>query len=230
MENAAEALKLAGWVLIFVLALSLSMNALSEARQSIDQILIASDRDYVTTYVEQSKDTHRIVGAAQIVPTIYRAYRENFKVRIVYEGTNWAEKKPFYQIYVLNSSGERTTKPIFEIDLENQNLDGETEKEYFLRRILFGEGPNVQNNIDRTLENNLTTTLALNERSSNSLMDKDFLNSETGFYGFITSSGNKIYAREELGVYLQEEVEGTVIESTANKTEKRVVTYYLKKE
>ena len=234
MDNASEALQLAGWVLIFVLALSLSMSAFTQARQSIDRILLASDRDYIATYIDKgSGKTHRIVGAETIVPTIYRAYRENFKVRIVYEkseeGLDWAEsdKVALYQIETLRSDGyTKVPKRVFEIDLEDQNLGDETMKEYFIQRVLFGES-----GYDATLERKLTSNIISQKRYSAVSVDgRDFINSTGGLYDFIISketSGKKVYAREELGVYFQEEVDGTHIESIANKTEKRVVTYYL---
>ena len=46
MENAAEALQMAAAVLIFVLALSLSINAFGEARVASQTILEYSDREY----------------------------------------------------------------------------------------------------------------------------------------------------------------------------------------
>jgi len=84
MENAAEALKMAGGVLIFVLALSICINAFTNTRQGIDNIVLYSDREFLTTYVEQNKGTKRIVGAESIVPTIYRAYKENIKIKKIY--------------------------------------------------------------------------------------------------------------------------------------------------
>ena len=56
MENAGEALQIAAAVLIFVLALSISINAFGEARQSAQIVLEA------------------------IVPAIYKAYKENYKI------------------------------------------------------------------------------------------------------------------------------------------------------
>ena len=50
MENAAQALRLAAWVLIFVTALSIIMNAFSIAKTSIDSVLTTADREYITTY------------------------------------------------------------------------------------------------------------------------------------------------------------------------------------
>ena len=90
MENAAEALKMAAAVLIFVVALSIAINSFGQARQTAQLILDYTDREYDYTYVEENKDsngdvmTERIVSLESIIPTIYKAYRENFK--IVFDG------------------------------------------------------------------------------------------------------------------------------------------------
>lgn len=57
MENAAEALKMAAAVLIFVLALSISINAFGEVRAASSTILDYKDREYSYTYVEENKDS-----------------------------------------------------------------------------------------------------------------------------------------------------------------------------
>ena len=85
MENAAEALKMAAAVLIFVLALSISINSFSEVRQTSQTILNYRDREYDTTYVEDNGSTERIVGAETIIPTIYKSYKENYKIIFDFE-------------------------------------------------------------------------------------------------------------------------------------------------
>ena len=83
MENATDALKMAASLLIFVVALSISINAFSRARQTSQIILDYSDREYDYTYVEENKDqngnilTERLVGIETIIPNIYKAYSEN---------------------------------------------------------------------------------------------------------------------------------------------------------
>ena len=80
MENAADALKIAAAVLIFVVALSISITAFGEARATVTSILEYRDREYDYTYIEDNGTTQRIVGLETIVPTIYRAYKENYKI------------------------------------------------------------------------------------------------------------------------------------------------------
>ena len=79
MENAADALKMAAWVLIFVVALSIIINAFGIARQTTDILISYNDNEYYTDYVEQG-NTERKVGYETIIPAIYRAYKENYKI------------------------------------------------------------------------------------------------------------------------------------------------------
>lgn len=91
MENVADALKMAAAVLAFVLALSISINAFGEARQSSQIILDSRDReyDYDYTYVENIESTQRIVSAETIIPSIYRAYKENYKIVFKDKSRSW---------------------------------------------------------------------------------------------------------------------------------------------
>ena len=73
MENATDALHMAAAVLIFVVALTISINAFSEARMTTTTILDRQDREYSYTYVEDNGTTERIVGLESIVPSIYKA-------------------------------------------------------------------------------------------------------------------------------------------------------------
>lgn len=87
MENAVEALKMAGSVLIFVLALSVVILAFSQTREAIDTVLRYSDREYWTIegdsrfyYLANENNTERYVGLETIIPTIYRANSEGFDI------------------------------------------------------------------------------------------------------------------------------------------------------
>lgn len=124
MENATEALKLAAWVLLFVVALSICINSFTEARQTMDTILEYNDREYDYTYVEEAETTQRTVGYESIIPTIYRAYKENYK--IIFPDS--------YVLYTRTVNGEK--QEIHSIDLENENL-GRGQEEEFIKRILF---------------------------------------------------------------------------------------------
>ena len=194
MENAADALKMAAAVLIFVLALSISINAFGEARKASQIILDYNDREYDYTYVEENKDDdgnileERIVGLETIVPSIYRAYKENYK--IVFKFNNNTD-----YLY------EKDDMLINYIDLEKEVLGSDTQREEFIKGILYGgETPGFLTNLGITL------------------------NSEgEGLYNKIKEGKYKFI--ESLGVYYQEEVNGGESTPDANKTKKRVITY-----
>jgi len=89
MENAADALKMAAFVLLFVGALSIAMTTLSKTRTTSEAILYTLDdkNDYV--YVEENAyidevattyKTERVVTLEAILPTLYRYYKENYRV------------------------------------------------------------------------------------------------------------------------------------------------------
>ena len=121
MENAADALKLGAWVLIFVAALTITINAFGLARQSIDGTVQNIDREYITTYVEQSNSTQRVVGIESIIPAIYRAYKDNYKIIF-----------PYTLYKKINSSGDEEGINYIDIEKERSSPD------LFIKLILFG--------------------------------------------------------------------------------------------
>lgn len=81
MENAAEALKMAAAVLIFVLALSIGVNAFAEARLVSQTILDYKDREFDTTYIDSATvEKERTVGLETVVPSMYKSFDESYKV------------------------------------------------------------------------------------------------------------------------------------------------------
>lgn len=211
MENAADALKLAAWVLIFVLALSIAMNAFSTTRLAAATILDYNDREYDYSYVEENVDdsgnviTQRIVGLESIVPTIYKAYKENYKIVFadgIFADGVYQREDDTGSLVVVNS-----------IDLQNEVLGNETQKEQFIMAVLYGTKYDNFTDVKNTFRENMGISL-----------------NETGIYDKI----NNRRLRESIGIYYQEEVsengETTPTDEDssvpeANKTEKRVITY-----
>ncbi len=193
MENATEALYMGVAVLIFVLALSISINAFGQARQTTQMVLDYHDREYDYSYVQYEEGvTKRIVSAETIVPAIYKAYKENYK--IVFEELD----APLYEKAVSTSTSQR--KGIFSIDLENEVLGSNEEKDTFIKCLLYGSKYSTE------IENFQKSGI--------------FLNGED-FYDII--KGNQF--EESLGVYYQEELQGQTDTPDANRTKKRVITY-----
>ena len=208
MENAVDALKMAGAVLLFVLAISVAIVSFGQAREAADTILDYKDRE--TVYIDgnlyyQATETERTVGLETIIPTIYRAYIENYK--IVFQGLN----EP---IYTLKLSGD-TKIAKYTIDLEtktttdgiqinNVALANDEQKSEFLFGILYKDfsKSGSEENFKKKYNVDLPT---------NSLINR--------------LKGTKI--TEYLGVYYQNDNENV---PDVNKTEKRIITYKIEKQ
>ena len=204
MENAVDALKIAAAVLVFVVALSISINAFGQVRIVSKTLLDYTDREYDYTYVENNGSTKRIVGLESIIPTIYKSYKENYK--IVFDPS-------------VMSGGvyKKDNNEVYTIDLENETIAGNTAKEQFLLAIIYGK--NCMK--DQEMIDKFGTWEKLKETYKNS--SKIDLNDE-GIYDKIKS----VKLEESIGVYYQEEVGITEEDSSvpdANKTQKRVITY-----
>ena len=206
MENAAEALKMAFGVLVFVLALSIIVNAFSEARQVSQTIINYNDREYDTTYVDEysytdasgNLITQRVVSVETIIPTMYRAYKENYKIIFDFGGTY--TEGLFKQI----NSTTNTYEPINYIDEKDQTLGGDKQQMEFITDILYGT----------------TDTTKYTGRRLNT----------TGLYDIIKDEKFK----ESIGIYYEaeqieagEDPNADVSVPLANREEKRVITYEL---
>ena len=84
MENASEALKLAASVLVFVMAITVTIALFSQARETSEIVLQSSD---VTSYYDYQDYTkkdrvyeNRIVGLETIIPTLYKYNKENYRI------------------------------------------------------------------------------------------------------------------------------------------------------
>ena len=195
MENVTDALKMAVGVLIFVLALSISINAFGQARKAATTILEYGDREYDYTYVEESESTERTVGVETIIPSIYKAYKENYK--IIFDTVHISSSNGLYQ--KRNEEGKMI--PVFEIDLEKEVLGNDTQKEQFINAILYG----ADNDTKTAFMTNLG--ISLNDNGIyDTIKEKEFKES-LGIY-YQDSDGT-----ENEGV------------PNANKIKKRVITY-----
>lgn len=215
MENAAEALKMAGAVLLFLIAISVSIISFGNVREAADTILEYKDRE--TAYIDgeyyysQSTENEREVGLETILPTLSRVYTENYKV--IFEGLN----EP---IYTVKKSGEARYCLDAEFDNDIRG-SGTTKEKSFLSAVIYGDKDNAFNSYKDKIT---LPSRSLYERL------KDILNS---------GSGKKII--EKSGVYYQddeknpniEDDESTEDESNigdepeVNKTKKRIITYVI---
>lgn len=90
MENATDALLIAFAVLIFIIALSVSLTTLAQAKTTADVVLFYSDRENFQTPLPSDSDNFedggRTVGVDTVIATIARCAKEKFSVKII-DGT-----------------------------------------------------------------------------------------------------------------------------------------------
>lgn len=219
MENAADALKMAAAVLVFVMALGIGISSFSQARYTAQVLIGYADRETVTQYAEDARTNTRIVGKETIVPAIYRAYKENYKI-FFYD----ASGAPI-ELYTRIRDGE--TEHVNSIDLERDNLGSDRQEENFIMALLYGEKGTFKKADGSAMTwTEFTTELAMNN-------SKITLKSE-GIYDTILRDNT---FEEKFGVYYQDEII-TIDSDTdisdefedtetpeANKVTKRVISY-----
>ena len=210
MENAADALKMAFGVLIFVVAVSLSVSTFSNAKKTIDSIISYRDKTQDYVYVEESNEKNRIVGIETVVPAMYKAYSENYRIEFYKKNAQGQEVKLI--LYKNRTQYEEDNKwiEINYLDLEDEKFANEATAIVHLQALL------TQENLDNFTKKNATGTKKIYEEK---------FGESKKLYNYFK---NKNF-EERLGEYYQEdksagqETEGLEI----NKTKKRVITYVM---
>lgn len=129
MENAVEALKMAGFMLLFIIALSITMITLTQAKTTADSLVKNQDRQKSYQYIEVtgdlSKSLSRTVTLADIIPTLYRYAQEDYAVQFYTSSGN--------PLYVYESgqikNGVHVKKNDLDLDTEHWLENGETRYE-----------------------------------------------------------------------------------------------------
>lgn len=120
MENSAEALKLAGFTLLFVIALSVAMMTIMQAKRTSEQIIAYSDKTNYSSTIQvdttkQDEKGNRVVSVYDIIPTLYRYNQEKYIVLFedkngqpltVYNGVVKPNSNEIEQISYLNGELE----------------------------------------------------------------------------------------------------------------------------
>lgn len=199
MENVAEALKIAFGIMMFVIALTMSISSFSQANEAIGSIIEMRDREIDYTYVQPTKELSRMVSAETIVPMMYKAYKENIEIYFFDKDG----KKPLIIYYATDELGKRKTDDLGNvIGINYINL----EKEGF-----GNEGTKLASEVaDEHLD------ILLGPRPTNS--DEKYYEQfkyKDGLYKFLSENSFE----ERLGEYYQ----GT----GASKIKKRVISYIL---
>ena len=88
MENASDALIMAGQILIFIIALTVCISSFSILRKSVDSIIgetetvkfAKGEKGYLNYIEADNNKAIRKVGAETVVSSLYRAIKENYVV------------------------------------------------------------------------------------------------------------------------------------------------------
>ena len=199
MENATEAMYMAFAVLIFVLALSITMSSFSVVRVAASNILQNQDRENGYTYVKYQDDngeleTNRIVGKETIVPAMFRAYAENYSIRFL--DTDGSPLN-FYQY---------NNEPTNIIDLKNDGIANRSQANVFVQALVTGKLGELKD------ANRVTGQFSLFEDLSTKTF-RDIISNRS--------------FKETLGVYYLEDLNSEYKVEDVNKTSKRIITYTL---
>lgn len=116
MENASDALIMAGQMLIFIVALTVCISSFTTVRAEVNRIIgeneeirMAKDGDTYINYIESKKSSStRVVGSDTVVASMYRAIKENYVIYIKFEQDN-----PIYErkdIKIIKATVDSETK------------------------------------------------------------------------------------------------------------------------
>lgn len=219
MENAADALIMAGAIFVLVIILSVTVFAFSNARQSLDNITALTDKEslavegdenyyYVST--DGNSNVARNVGMETIIPAMHRVFYENYKIQFIFQD-------PDYYLYIDGNGNKKTT-----LDLDSPELKtlvDSKKREDFINAILY-----------HTYNGSTSLTGFNTDFQENNIKINDDID------GLIEYVGSRVFT-EELGTYYIEdekskeqniedygETYGKII-SNINRTTKRVITY-----
>lgn len=202
MENAMDALKIAAGVLMFVLALTISISCFSQANESVTTIVKMTDKDYKIAYdnIKPSNGLTRVVGVETIVPTMYKTFDEN--IEIYFKDAN-GNSLPIY--YKTGGNGKRVQEDNHDITVDYVNLAAETYPD------------------KETCIKHLDMILAVGERNSyefdSNMVEKYKEQFHENYpYGFLAFIEDKKF-EEKLGEYYESNG------PTSTQIKKRIITY-----
>lgn len=139
MENGVQALKIAASVLIFVIAITIAISAFTSATQALNRIFnMRNEDEYVTVTDENGNEYYlnfvrfnggtRKVGVETIIPSIYRAYKENYAIYFFDSDNNPID---------LDENGD---KEINYIDLEKEVYSSTEKAIEYINTLLYDYG------------------------------------------------------------------------------------------
>lgn len=221
MENVADALKMAADFLVFITALAIGITSFSQARSTAQILLNYTDREYESQYIEDANTRERTVGIETIIPALYRAYKENYKI-VFYEDS--AGNNPMKLFTKKDSDGY--IKDINYIDLGSDSkiltLADDTKKDEFIMVLLYGENAGTLSNGETAKD--FITKMETEQKIS---LPKEGLYDKIKSSTFIEKFG-VYYPDEEQEANSTDGSSSSTNVPTVNKDKKRIISYYKK--
>lgn len=236
MDNAVEALYISAAVLVFMLALSLTLSSFSTFRNDLENIILSDERIDTAAITEtdeegkikqnfinyiSSSEECRTVGIETVANSLYRVYKENYIVVIKLKNPNDYDAFKSsggtlkdYSGMLIKGNGIAVNSGISKANIKLQNYikDSNSKKLIDLSdSILVFSIPSARND-----ENYINK--ALNAGLYNLLKDKTFIE-YTGVY----YETDTVPIGTDLDNYDTDPNKNSV--STANKNKARVITY-----
>lgn len=234
MENAVDAIKIAFAVMVFSIALTVSIQYFNRVKATSDIIIYTKDETNYTEYegTNKRRDEYREVGLESIIPSLYKYYKENYTVVFrqgefdaqngilknikylpVYQSASneklWTRS---YETLMLNKYGideKKLSKDVFSFDLDEETLRHEA---------WTGSNDKIKLNLDAFLRGgefkNPNTDLLYKNYKNDKFLNKG---------GFIKQYKNKKFI-ESIGEYSYRTDEDNNLENDKNK---RVIYYTL---
>src|SRR5699024_9687927 len=103
------------------------ITSFSQATQAVEGITYMSDRETTYTYVKPASNSNRIVGVETIIPTMYNAYKENYKVYFYESYTDENNNQPMYLYKYVDPNVAAAPTNIYYVDLEKEIFSSATE-------------------------------------------------------------------------------------------------------
>lgn len=201
MENATDALYMGFAILVFVIALSLSIFSFSEVTSASQRIIDARDKTTFYSYVVP-QGTSRIVTREDIIPTLYRIAQENYIVSFDFK--NLLPENNLFEVNQTEENG--TTTRSYTIKT------GIIKSDYIRNPIIEVSGSNDKSKvfINALLQGNFNSLITNNKMNNNI---KQYLPNE-GLYDIL--GGNTF--KEDIGVY-------STVKGNGETVDNRVITY-----
>ena len=201
---------------------------------AIDGITTIKDKTQEYVYLEPSTTSNRDVGIETIIPALYKAYSENYRVEFWVKDSAGTEKKLILYSRRNVEAREKNWEEVNYIDLIDENFGSESLAIDHLNALLTNGHTKFYINASKAYgvkdisaykRYNSTNTILLYDEEIGSKSGDIAIGSE-GLYEFLKDKKFE----ERLGEYYQEDKsEGKVSDTLEiNKTKKRIITYVWK--